>query len=85
MIRKAFSIRDQKSGTYAPPNYFTNEQEAERAFHAVINKSDTMYNAYAQDYDLFHVGDFDDNTGQFIGLDTPTHVNKGIHLKGKDL
>lgn len=81
MILKMYSIRDSKGGVYHRPFYKAHEAEAERDFKTGVNdEKSTMY-LYPEDYDLYYVGEYDDETGTIRGIDTPRHVAKAINLK----
>lgn len=80
MLRKCFAIRDQKAGAYQDPLFFRSHGEAERAFELAVRNPESTWHKHPNDYDLFHVGDFDDVSGKFEPLDTPQHVVKAAHL-----
>jgi len=77
MILKAFSIRDSKSETFNTPFFKRAHGEAERDFSAVVRDNKTTPGQFPEDYDLYHVGTYDDHTGVFHPLDTPQHMLKG--------
>lgn len=88
MILKVFSIRDAKAGVFFNPFYKTSHGEAERDFHHAVNDDKTTLNRYPEDFDLYYLGQYDDNTGKFESLDTPLHVKKAIQCfenKQKDV
>lgn len=78
MVLKAFSIRDQKVGVYNMPWFKTSHGEAERDFRTICNDEKSKINMYPEDFDLYHIGEYDDNTGVFKPLDTPHHVIKAV-------
>lgn len=75
---KAFSIRDTKGECYSPPFYKVTAGEAERDFRSMAADEKTMISTYPEDFDLFYVGEFDDETGKFVPLDTPSHIMKAL-------
>lgn len=81
-IRKMFSIRDTKVGTYNAPGYKLTAGEAERDFRTIVNdpKSGPLHD-YPEDFDLFEIGEFDDQTGKIKTLDTPHHIAKAADVK----
>lgn len=81
MILKAFSIRDAKAQIFHPPWYKTTHGEAERDFRTTVNDSKTTLNQYPEDFDLYYIGEYDDNSGKFQSLDTPQHVLKAVSCK----
>jgi len=82
MQLKMYSIRDLKSEVYKAPFYKKTHGEAERDFKTAVNDPQSgSLNQYPEDYDLFFVGEYDDNTGKILPLDIPQHVAKAISLK----
>lgn len=85
MILKAFSIRDAKGEVFHPPFYKKTHGEAERDFKTLVNDHKSSVSKFPEDYDLYYLGEYDDNTGKFAPLDTPSHVQKAISLKDQTL
>jgi len=78
MILKGYSIRDQKSEVYNTPFFKKTHGEAERDFRTLCNDEKSTVNKFPDDFDLYYVGDYDDNLGVFTPLQTPQHVIKAI-------
>jgi len=76
---KLFSIRDSKSELFCPPFLSRTHGEAERNFSKVANDPKSQIFATPEDFDLYHLGTFDDATGSIEVLKTPEHVVKAIH------
>lgn len=74
MLLKAFSIRDLKVGAYSPPFFQTTIGEAERTFHKLANSKDSTVGQYPEDYELFQVGEYDDQSALLTALAAPQHV-----------
>lgn len=81
MILKVYSIRDAKAEIFNPPFYKHTHGEAERDFKKITNDPKSFVNQFPEDFDLYYLGLFDDNTGKFQPLDTPEHQLKAIMLK----
>jgi len=81
MILKIFSIRDAKSSLFHAPFYKISHGEAERDFRTASNDEKSTLNKYPEDFDLYYLGEYDDNTGKFQSLDTPQHVMKAVQAK----
>lgn len=78
MNYKVFSIRDTKAEVFNPPFFKSTHGEAERDFRSLCNDPKSMPNKYPDDFELYYVGDFDDQTG----LMSPTSVVQSvIHAK----
>lgn len=82
MFKQVYSVRDSKAGVFGAPMVFISHGEAERGFKQAIMNSQTMYSQFAEDYDLYHMGQFDDLNGKFVLLDAPLHMVNAAVLKG---
>jgi len=81
MQLKVFAVRDSKTQTYGQPWFQQTVGEAERSFKTLVNDEKSMPNKYPEDFDLYELGSYDDQTGVVVGRETPTHVAKAIALK----
>lgn len=79
MQLKIYSIRDSKGLIYNTPFYQRTHGEAERNFSTVANDTKSTIAQYPEDYDLYYLGDYDDQTGKITSLDTPQHIQKAAH------
>lgn len=78
MILKLYVIRDQRT-SYMTPSVDYNDQSAIRNFeHAVLQK-DSLFNTHAEDYSLYRIGEYDNNTGRVVPEESPVLI-----LDGKD-
>lgn len=80
MQLKIYSIRDAKAEIFNAPFYKNTHGEAERDFSMLVNEEKSKINKFPEDYDLYHLGSFDDQTGKAEWNDTPQHVTKAIQL-----
>lgn len=81
MRKKAYTVRDSKAEVFHNPWYQTTHGEAERSFKAMVNNKETMVGKYPEDYDLYYMGEFDDEKGIIISLETPQHIVKAVQLQ----
>jgi hypothetical protein len=83
MILHAYVIRDSKAQIYNTPFFKHTHGEAERDFTSLVNDSNTNNNVnkYPEDFDLYHVGRYDDQTGKFEALPTPEHIVKAVSVQ----
>lgn len=84
MQLKIFSIRDSKGEVFNTPFYQKTHGEAERNFRQLLSDEKSLVSKYPDDFDLYYLGTYDDQTGKFNSLDTPQHVQKAILLKQKE-
>lgn len=81
MILKVFSIRDSKGEIYMQPFFQKTAGEAERSFKTLVQDDKSTVSKYPEDFDLYYLGEYDDQTGKFAALDTPSHICKANTLK----
>ena len=74
----AFSVYDSKAEVYGTPIFFATKGLATRAFEDQCNKSDSPIAQHPGDFTLFHVGEFDVDTGKFETLATPASLGTGV-------
>ena len=80
MKHNMYTVRDSKAEAFFQPFFSPNEDTATRALAIEMAQPNSNLAANPQDYDLFHIGEFDDITGKCIALDTPDHIVSCIHL-----
>lgn len=79
MELKMYSIRDSKSQIFNPPFYKKTHGEAERDFSTLVKDEKSMIAQYPEDFDLYYVGTYQDDTGTIQSLDTPQHIIKAVN------
>jgi hypothetical protein len=80
MMLKMYSVRDQKAEIFNTPFYKKTHGEAERDFKTLVNDPKSVVAQYPEDYDLWYLGEYCDQTGSFKTLDTPQHVTKAVNV-----
>lgn len=81
MQLKMFSIRDSKAEIYNRPFFTHTLGEAEREFTRISNDPQSQISQFPEDYDLYYVGTYDDNSGKFTTLPTPEHITKAVSVQ----
>lgn len=66
---KVFTVFDVKSSAYMQPFYMHTVGQAVRAWMDSVNDPKTQFNKHPEDFTLFEVAEYDDETGTHI-----THV-----------
>lgn len=80
------AIRDAKSQLYGNPLFFVTKGAAVRAFSDVINDGKSDYAKHPEDYSLWQLGTYDDQTGDIAPLDKGIlPVIQGITLRTEAL
>lgn len=68
------AIRDKQMNGYAAPMAVPTIGIAMRAFMQQCNDANTQLNKNPEDFELFHLADYDDETGKFNNLPTPKQL-----------
>ncbi|WNK12910.1 MAG: nonstructural protein [Microvirus sp.] len=80
MRLKMYSIRDSKAECFNQPFFCKTHGEAERNFLELTKDEKSFVSKYSDDYDLYFVGEYDDQTGTLESLDAPLHIVKAALL-----
>jgi len=77
------SIRDRAADAYGRPAFVATEGVAIRQFSDEINRSseDNQMYVHPDDFDLFYLGTYDDNTGAMDLLASPKQICLGKQVK----
>lgn len=81
MNLEIFAIYDRVAEAYSQPFFTHNENIAMREFGKWVNTPDTQYYNHPNDYSLYHLGNFDDNTAAFEIKAEPTRIAVAMDLK----
>lgn len=81
MLHKMYSVRDSKGEIFHPPFYQKTHGEAERTFNKLVHDDKSMIAQYPDDFDLYYLGEYDDQSGKISSLNTPQHITKAVMLK----
>lgn len=77
------TVYDRAAETYARPMFVPSIGVAIRSFTDEVNRNDSnnqLYN-HADDFDLYELGEFDDQTSRIIMLDLPKVLILGKQAK----
>ena len=77
MTKKMYSIFDSKAQVYNPPFFNLTHGEAERNFSQLVSDPKSTLFLYPKDFDLYYLGEYDDNTGKFNPC-PPTHMCSAV-------
>lgn len=82
---KAYSIYDKVANAYNKPFYCLNDGMAIRIFSEVVNDGKSEICSHPEDYSLFYVGDFSEQTGVIeVAKDCPVRVMFATELVNAD-
>lgn len=71
MMLVVYSVRDFKSGAFAPPFFSPRDESAVRAFADAVLGGDGYMLRHPEDFALFALGDYNDATGMIAGYEAP--------------
>lgn len=79
MILQIVVVRDRTADVFGTPNFVTSVGIAIRSFSDEVNRVDAnnMLNKHAEDFDLFHLGTYDDSVAKFELMDSPRQIAIG--------
>ena len=83
MITNMYTIYDSKAEIYTPPMHFRNDAEALRQLGQEANNPDSKLNKFAEDYSLFLLGEWDEDTAEFEIRESPKCIAKFHELINK--
>lgn len=77
------SIHDSKAEAFSQPMFFQAVGQALRSFIDAVTENDPKSNLanHSADFNLFQIGEFDDQTGVITPM-APMHLGNGQVLKG---
>lgn len=78
-----YSIYDVKIAAFSQPYYSHTNGSALRAFADHVNDPQSQPNKHPEDYQLFHLGSFDDNTGEILATKPAPIGTAAEYLKEK--
>lgn len=77
-----YCIHDKQAETYETPFTLPNHAYAIRSFQDAVNK-DTPYGKYPTDFELVHLGTYDQETGKFESLELPVVLSQATDYKNE--
>jgi len=78
---KVCAIYDAKAEAWLTPLFFQAVGQALRSFGDAVNQNDSDFGKHPEDYTLFLLGDFDNQTGVLSVQPTPVALALGNTLK----
>lgn len=80
-----YSVHDVKAEAYLRPFFVPSHGLAIRSFENEVRNPDSPMHTNPEDYTLFQLGEFDDDTGSIKELPAPKCVLTGIQVVAKSL
>lgn len=78
-----YTVRDNKAGTFNTPFFQPTDIHALRAFKTEVNRAaaDNMIYLYPEEFDLVHIGNFDEKKGVLDGTSAKGLLANAATLK----
>lgn len=83
MILNVYAVFDKKLGNYATPFFMKNHGLALRAFGDLVMDPSTTVSRHAEDFSLYYLGAFDDETGELLNQE-PVHISHAVDFKNEN-
>jgi len=83
MKLQVFAIYDAKVQTYNHPIFLPTRGAAIRVWEDTVTDKTTSFSKHPADYTLFHLGEYDDQTGTFENFHTPVSLGTGLEATAK--
>lgn len=80
MLSKICTIYDGKAQAYLLPMYFQSLAQAERSFGDIVNDKEHPIGCHPEDYTLWCIGEWDEQTGIIVVFDVKQSIAEGIQL-----
>lgn len=80
MKQQCFSILDAKTGYFNVPYFSPTVASGRRAFQEVCRDENSLVHKYPDDFQLWHIGEFDDNDGHLTSFDPPGMLCKATEF-----
>lgn len=81
MMLKMFTIYDSKAEAYMAPFFMKSNGEAIRSVISAVNDPQSNLNKYAEDFTLFELGVYHEDSANFTLLDTPHSLGVLVEFK----
>jgi len=73
-MKKLYAIKDVKANCFLTPFTSENDATASRALGGIVNDKQSMFGLHPEDYVVYHVGSFDQQSGSVVGEPTPVYA-----------
>jgi len=81
MILQAMAAYDKKARAFMTPFFVAHVDLGVRALAAAVNQAGAPIAAFPEDYALYHLGTFNDESAVFALLGQPLHVAEALQFK----
>lgn len=83
MRKPVFAVYDSKAGYFKTPFIMQTKGEAVRSWSDVANDKSTEIGKHPEDFTLFHIAGFDEESGKYENLLTPESCGLAVEYVNK--
>lgn len=83
MKQKAFCVMDSKTAFFGLPFFQPTVASGQRMFEQLVNDKSSLVGQYPEDFALYLIGEFDDDTGALLPA-FPENLGSGSKYLRKD-
>ena len=83
MVQIVCSVLDVKANAFATPFFVPNRGMAVRFFGDAVLDPNSGLSKHPEDYNLYQLGTYDDNSGKLESLSTPEFLAKALDFTTK--
>jgi len=80
-----YAVYDSKVQYFHQPMFMRNKGEALRSWELVANEKDHAISRHPEDFNLFELGEYDDQTGQITMHKAPISIGLAAQFKRQDV
>jgi len=84
MITQIYVVLDKLAGAYGSPFVMQNDSIAVRDFAFACRQPESSLSRHPEDYSLWCIGAFDDNSGRIAPLEKMRHVGDAINFTSQE-
>lgn len=81
MIHRVYSVFDEKAAVYMLPFFAKSHEVALRSFATAALDPEHDFGRWGGDFTLFHIAEFDDDTGELKPRDAFMNLGTGLHVR----
>lgn len=72
---------DSKAKCYTVPALIPSTQSIDRVWADAVNDPNSVFNKHPEDYTLFHIGEFDFESGKLTNYEAKISIGTALHFK----
>lgn len=77
---RMFSVHDVKCNTFLSPFIAPTNGSAIRSFSDIVNQPESVIHKHPEDYNLYFVGEFEQDSGALLPLTAPVFLESALNL-----